>query len=141
MPNTHESITRENDVQIGSERTFGIVFSIVFAIIALWPLKDGDDPRLIAGTFSGVFLLLAFVFPKSLKLLNLIWFKFGLLLHKIVNPITMGLLFFISIMPIALIFRILGKDPLRLKLDPDTESYWIERNPEDIKPDSMRNQF
>ncbi len=67
--------------------------------------------------------------------------KFGLLLHRVVNPLTMGVIFFFTVTPIALMFRILGKDPLRLKLDPEAKSYWIYRDPPGPRPDSMKQQF
>jgi|TARA_Y100000294_G_scaffold138921_1_gene132352 predicted membrane metal-binding protein len=141
MPDTHDNISHTSDVQIGSERTFGIVFAVVFALIALWPLKNGADAQYWAAILALLFLLSGFFAPRLLKPLNLIWFKFGLLLHKIVNPIVMGMLFLTTVTPIGLIMRVSGKDLLRLKLEDNTKSYWIRRDPDEINPESMRNQF
>lgn len=128
-------------VQIGSERSFGLVFAAVFTIVALWPLKAGGDVRLWALALAGAFLVVALAAPKLLKPLNLVWFKFGLLLHKIMSPVIMGLLFFVTVTPIGLLMRATGKDPMRLKRDPAATSYWITRDPPGPAPDSMKNQF
>ena len=137
--NTHESYIERTDVKSGSERSFGLVFAAVFGVVALWPLLDGDDVRVWAAVAAVVFALAALVYPAVLKPLNLVWFKFGLLLHKIVNPIIMGMLFYLTIMPIGLIMRLSGKDILNLKIDKSAPSYWIKR--ESPEPDSLRNQF
>lgn len=128
-------------VQMGSERSFGIVFAVVFALIGLWPLKAGADIRLWALVLAAAFLVIALAAPKLLKPLNLIWFKFGLLLHKIMTPLIMGLLFFLTVTPVGMLMRATGKDPMRLKRDPTATSYWITRDPPGPKPDSMKNQF
>ncbi|MGY8961232.1 MAG: SxtJ family membrane protein, partial [Alphaproteobacteria bacterium] len=88
---------------------------------------------------AALFVLIALVRPGLLKPLNLIWFKFGLLLHKIVNPVIMGLLFYVTIMPIGLILRLCGKDVLNLRINKNAATYWIRREP--VESDSMRNQF
>lgn len=128
-------------VQIGSERSFGIVFAVVFVLIGLWPLKAGGDVRLWALGLAAAFLLVALVAPRLLKPLNLIWFKFGLLLHKVMTPLVMGLLFFLTVTPVGMLMRATGKDPMRLKRDSTATSYWITRDPPGPKPDSMKNQF
>ena len=79
--------------------------------------------------------------PKILSPLNRLWFRFGLLLHHIVNPVVMALLFFTTVTPMALIMRLLGKDPLRRKFDPEADSYWIPRQPAGPAPETMKNQF
>jgi len=138
-PSTHESFSSQTSVTVGSERSFGFVFAVVFAIVGLLPLFGGEPLRLWALGVAGAFALIALIRPALLKPLNLIWFKFGLLLHKIVNPIIMGLLFYVTIMPIGLIMRLCGKDVLNLHIDENAPTYWIQRDP--IEPDSMRNQF
>ena len=121
-----------------SEKSFGIVFSIVFLIVALYPLSNSEDIRLWALIVSAVFLLLAFVVPNVLSLANKLWFKFGILLGSIIAPIVMALVYFLTVLPTGLIMRLLGKDLLKQKLDKSSESYWIERN----EPmGSMKNQF
>ncbi|MCA1907020.1 MAG: SxtJ family membrane protein [Magnetospirillum sp.] len=138
---TLETQGHSGPVQMGSERSFGLVFAAVFAIIALWPLKSGGDPRLWAVGVASAFLVVAVVAPKALKPLNLVWFKFGLLLHKVMTPLIMGLLFFVTVTPIGLLMRATGKDPMRLKRDPAATSYWITRDPPGPAPASMKNQF
>ena len=138
---THENQAHTDGVRPGSERAFGLVFSAVFAIIALFPLIEGSPIRIWSVWSAAGFLVVALAIPNVLKPLNIIWFKFGLILHKIVNPVIMGLLFFLTITPTGLIMRALGKDPLRLKKDPDAETYWISRTPPGPEPKTMKNQF
>ena len=88
-----------------------------------------------------VLILLAVVWPAALAPLNRLWLKFGLLLHKFVNPIVMTLLYVSTIVPIGVLMRLSGKDPLRLKPSPDAESYWIVRDPRGARPEDMKNQF
>jgi len=140
-PSTHEDFSREDTVKVGSEKGFGIVFAVVFTIIGLWPLIDGAPVRLWSLIVAGTFLILAFLFPQTLRPLNLVWFRFGLLLHKIVNPVVMGFLFFSTVLPIAILLRLFGKDPLHRKFDAEAETYWIKRDPPGPEPDSMRHQF
>lgn len=87
------------------------------------------------------FLAAALFHPGWLRSLNRLWFRFGMLLHAVVNPLIMALVFFVAVAPIGLLMRVLGKDPLRLKREPTAKSYWIERRPPGPEPDSLRNQF
>ena len=128
-------------VKMGSERGFGIVFAIVFLIIALFPLLGDGGVRLWSVGVAAVFGGLAFVAPKFLAPLNRLWFRFGMLLSRIVSPIVMGILFFVTVTPTGLIMRARGKDLLRQKLDPDAETYWIEIDPEMAAQSSMKKQF
>lgn len=136
-----ESLQDKDDVEIGSEKSFGLVFAVVFAIIACWPLIHGMPPRWWAIAVSVVFLAAAFFAKPLLKPLNVVWFKFGLLLYKIVNPIVMGLLYYLTIVPMGLIMKAIGKDPLNRRFNPDAKTYWIERAPHGPEPESMKNQF
>lgn len=137
---THEHAGAKTEVQMGSERSFGLVFAIVFAVIALWPLPGGGEIRAWAMALSGAFVLAAMAAPRVLKPLNVLWFKFGMLLHHVVTPLVMGLLFFVTVTPIGLLMRATGKDPMRLKRG-QTDSYWIVRDPPGPAGDSMKNQF
>ena len=128
-------------VKMGSERGFGIVFAIVFLIIALFPLLGDGGVRLWSVGVAAVFGGLAFLAPKFLAPLNRLWFRFGMLLSRIVSPIVMGILFFVTVTPTGLIMRARGKDLLRQKLDPDAETYWIEIDPEMAAQSSMKKQF
>jgi hypothetical protein len=116
-----------------------LVFAVVFSLIGLVPLLDGAPLRFWALGVAAGFALIAFIRPTLMKPLNIIWFKFGLLLHKIVNPLIMGLLFYVTIMPIGLIMQLFGKDILSLRIDKNLPSYWVKREP--LDSDSMRNQF
>ena len=121
-----------------SEKSFGVVFSIVFLIVALYPLINSESLRIWALVVSIIFFLLAFLAPKILVLPNKLWFKFGLLLGSIVAPIVMAFVYFVTVLPTGLIMRLLGKDLLKQKLDKNAKSYWIERK----QPmGSMKNQF
>jgi hypothetical protein len=122
----------------GSEKSFGITFSIVFLVIALYLLINSQALYLWAFIISTVFLMLALIAPKTLIIPNLLWFKFGMLLGSIIAPIVMSLIYFFTVLPTGLIMRLLGKDLLRLKIDKNTNSYWIMRNE---SMGSMKNQF
>ena len=131
---THSSI------DVGSERGFGFVFAFVFALISLWPLTDGGTLRIWALAVAALFLVAALARPNILRPLNRLWFRFGLLLGRIVSPIVMAVVFLVAITPTALIMRAFGKDLLRLKFDKDAESYWIRRA-DDGPMGSMKDQF
>jgi hypothetical protein len=133
-------ISSHTQVEVGSERSFGIVFAVVFTVIAFWsPVFHGGPVRLWGLVVAAIFLVLAFAAPQVLKPLNLIWFKFGMLLSKIVSPIVMGIIFFITVTPIGLIRRLKHPDPLHQAFDKDAESYWIVREAESLT--SMRKQY
>ena len=134
MSETTSHITTERS----SPKSFGVVFSIVFLIVALYPLINSEGLRIWALSVSAIFLLLAFTAPKILNLPNKLWFKFGILLGSIIAPIVMALVYFITVLPTGIIMRLLGKDLLKQKLDKNTKSYWIERK-EPMGP--MKNQF
>jgi len=138
---THEHQSHGRKVEMGSNRAFGLVFAAVFTVVALLPLKDGGEPVLWAGGVAGAFLLVALIYPRLLAPLNRVWFWFGLGLHRVVSPLVMGLMFFVVITPMALLMRLSGKDPLRLKRDPAAASYWISRDPPGPHPDTLRRQF
>jgi len=137
----HESFRERDAVKGSSNRFFGIVFAVVFAIIGLFPLIGGSSVRWWSLIVAGVFLALAFAAPKLLSPLNRLWMRFGLLLHRIVNPLVMALLFFLVVTPIALLMRLFGKRPLHLETEPDAESYWIPRDPPGPEPETMKQQF
>lgn len=137
----HESLKDKDDVQVGSEKSFGIMFAVVFAIVGVWPFIHGLQIRWWALAIAAIFLAAAYVAQPLLKPLNLLWFKFGLLLYKVVNPVVMGLLYFTTIVPTGLIMRACGKDPLSRSFDPQANTYWIERDPPGPKPESMKDQF
>jgi len=122
-------------------RIFGLIFSAIFLVIALWPLLSKGDPRQWALIAAAVFGIPAIVFPKILAPLNSLWAKFGLLMHRIINPVLMGLVFFIAVVPTGLILRLLGKDPMHRKFNASATSYWIKREPDSLPKESFNNQF
>lgn len=138
---THEALSHGRQVEMGSDRAFGVVFGVVFVLVALWPLKDGGEARPWAGMVAILFLAVALIRPRLLTPLNRLWFLVGLALHHVVTPLVMGLLFFLTITPVALIMRARGKNLLTLKRDPAAASYWIHRQPPGPAPDTMRRQF
>ena len=126
-----------DDIKISSNRSFGIVFFVVFLLIALYPLIHNEEIRIWSLIISLIFLILGLINSRILTSLNKLWFKFGILLGKIVSPIIMGIIFFLVVTPIGFIMRILGKDVLNLKFNAN-KSYWIEKTGPKSK---MKNQF
>ena len=120
-----------------SNRSFGLLFFIVFLIIGLYPLINQGDIREWSIIISFIFLILGLINSKILTPLNKVWFKFGILLGKIISPLIMGFIFFLVVTPIGLIMRILGKDLLNLQFN-KSGSYWIEKKGPKSK---MKNQF
>jgi hypothetical protein len=128
-------------VEGSSNRSFGLVFSGFFLIVALLPAVHGNSPRYWALVVSAVFLALALSVPSVLGPFNRIWVKFGQLLHRIVSPVALAILFFCVVTPTGLLLRLLGKDVLRLRFDKAAASYWIPRTPPGPAAESLKNQF
>ena len=126
-----------DDVKISSNRSFGIVFFVVFLLIGLYPLINADGIRVWSIIISLVFLILGLTNSKILNPLNKLWFKFGILLGKIISPLVMGIIFFLVVTPIGILMKLLKKDLLNLKFN-NKETYWIEKNEPKSK---MKNQF
>ena len=126
-----------NKIKLGSNRSFGIVFFVVFLIIAIYPLLNDNSIRLWSLIIGIIFLILGIINSKVLTPLNILWMKFGLLLGKIVSPIVMGFVFFGVVTPISIIMKLLRKDLLNLKRN-KKETYWLKK--EEIKS-NMKNQF
>jgi hypothetical protein len=124
-----------------SDRSFGVVFSVVFTVIAIAPLIDGGVVRWWSLLIASIFCVVAFTHPVWLHSLNRIWTQFGELLHKLISPLIMGLIFFLTVTPIGLLMRLFNKDPLHLRFKPEAESYWIIRDQPGPTPESMKQQF
>ena len=138
----HEALPQAEKIEGSSDRTFGIVFAVVFAIIGLWPLLgEPAPPRWWSLGVGAVFLILAFVLPRVLAPLNRLWLRFGLLLHRIVNPIVLGAMFYVVITPVGLLRRLISRDPLSLRRDSARSSYWVVREEPGPSPASMKQQF
>ena len=126
-----------DNIKQGSNRSFGIVFFTVFLLIALYPLINEENLRLWSLVISLIFLVLGLINSQILTPLNKLWFKFGILLGKIVSPIIMGTIFFFVVTPIGFIMKAIGKDLINLKYN-NNKSYWIEKTGPKSK---MKNQF
>ena len=121
-----------------SNKSFGIVFFIVFLIIGLYPLINQDGIRIWAIIVSLIFLILGLINSNSLTPLNKLWIKFGILLGNIISPLVLGIIFFLVVLPTGLLMRILKKNFLGLKFDKNLKSYWINK---EKNLSSMKNQF
>jgi hypothetical protein len=137
----HESYERHEEIKGSSNRTLGLVFATVFAIIGIVPWFTQGSPHWWAVIVAGAFAAVALVFPSLLAPLNKFWTWLGLVLHKIVSPLVLGIMFFVVITPMGVVMRLLGKDPLRLQFDKSILSYWLDRTPPGPKPDTLPHQF
>ena len=129
---------KKNLVKISSNRSFGLLFFVVFIAVSLWPLKFQEDLRLWALILSLIFLVLGILNSRFLTPLNKLWNKFGIFLGSIVSPIVIGVVFFMIVTPIGLIMRFLGKDLLRVNKNKTASTYWINREKQKT---TMKKQF
>ena len=132
---------KHQDIEMGSERSFGHVFAIAFTVIGLWPLIRGGASHLWALLTAAALLTLAYLRPAVLRPLNVIWFRLGLLLGAVVTPVVMGLLYATTFVPTSLILRLAGRDLLGLEREPDRVSYWVARDPPGGGQSTMKRQF
>ena len=128
----------KSKIKIGSNRSFGLVFFVVFLVISLWPLIYGDSIRIWSLIVSTFFIILGLMNSKLLTPLNQLWIKFGMILGAIISPVVMAVVFFLVVTPISFVMNIMGKDLLKTRYDKKKESYWIKRD-QPIK--TMKNQF
>ena len=128
----------DSKIKISSNRNFGLVFFLVFLIVALWPLKHEGDVRLWSLSLSIIFFILGILNSKLLTPLNKVWFKFGIFLGSIVSPIVMGIVYFLVVTPVGIFMRFLGKDLLKNNKIKNASTYWIER---DKQQSTMKKQF
>jgi hypothetical protein len=141
LSSSHESFEREEEVEGPSPRAFGFTFAVVFGLLALAPLVFAGRPRWWALAVALAFAAVARLRPALLAPLNRLWLRLGLLLHAIVSPVVLGIIFFLVLTPTAWLVRMLGKDLLRLAFDREAASYWIERHPRGPDRETMRQQF
>ena len=139
MSRSHEDFAAHEVAKTSSDRSFGVVFCVVFILIGLFPLVRGASPHGWALGVSAVFALAAALRPSVLAPLNRLWTRLGMLLHHIVNPLVMGVMFFLVVLPTGLVMRALGRDLLRQRIDRAATTYWIDREP--VDPDHFKNQF
>ena len=131
-------MTSNSKIKTSSNRSFGLVFFVVFLLVALWPLKNAEDIRLWSLVLSIIFFILGIFNSKLLTPLNKLWMKFGIFLGAIISPIIMGIVYFLVVTPIGIFMRLLGKDLLKTSTVKQTSTYWIKR---DEQKSSMKKQF
>lgn len=142
MSGTHENLASYDEREPPSIRSFGITIAAVLGIIGIVPLVFGSGgPRWWALVPGGAILAAAYLAPGLLEPLNRLWFKLGMLLHKVINPIVLGLIFAVIITPTALGMRLFGRIPITRSPDPAAASYWIPRDPPGPEPETLKNQF
>ena len=138
----HERLTAGEPLARGSDRAFGLAFAFVGAMAGgALPLIAGGEPRLWLLGIAAALLAVALARPGLLALPNRGWHRVRLLLSRIVNPLLMAVLFYGVVTPTGLAMRALGRDPLRLRRDPEAASYWIRRDPPGPDPESMAKQY
>ena len=131
-------MSQNSKIKMSSNRSFGIIFSIIFLIISLWPTIETKDLKIFFLIFSIAFLFLGLTKSKLLTPLNILWFKFGILLGSIIAPIVMAIIYFFIVTPTGIIMKIFNKDLLNKKFNKSLKSYWIKR---EKKVSSMKQQF
>ncbi len=136
-----ENTERSETIEGSSDRVFGLVFAGAFSVLALWPMVHGGAIRLWAILLAAVFLVLALAVPRALSRLNRLWMRLGLLMGRVVSPVAIGIVYYLTVVPTGLIMRALGKHPMRLGFDKELPSYWIKREPPGPDPKSMSDQF
>jgi hypothetical protein len=137
----HEDFAREEITKAGSERSFGFVFAVFCGLVAGYQLWVGNSVLWWWAGAAAAFAVVAAAVPVALRPLNIVWFKFGMLLHHIVSPVVLGLMFFAVFTPIGLWMRLVGKRPLSLRLQKEAKSYWVLRKPPGPPPGSFNRQF
>jgi len=138
---SHEFQPREEVTKTSSNRNFGLVFAAFFGLVTLLGLWRGTERWPIWLGLACVSLALALAAPRLLAPFNRVWTRFGLLLHHIVSPVMLAVLFYGCVAPIGFLMRLSGKDPLRRRYEPDADSYWINRDPPGPQPASFKDQF
>jgi hypothetical protein len=140
----HEDYRRPETVKGSSDRGFGLTVGGILLLIAavrVWRHAGYGAIELVLGAVGLCLIVLALVRAQSLSGLNRAWTRLGLVLFKVVNPVVLGLIYLITIVPIGLVLRACGHDPLRLKRDPSASTYWVKREPPGPAPETMINQF
>ena len=134
----HEFQARDEVVKPSSERSFGLVFACFFAFLgalSIWRARAGWHYWF---PLAALFAVVAYAAPRVLAPLNRLWAKFGLLLHHIVSPLVLGIMFYVCITPIGFLMRLVGKDPMRRRFEPEAKSYWIVRDPPGPAPETLQ---
>ncbi len=139
--NFHENTTQTKEMKFSSNRSFGLLFSLVFTIVAFFPILNGGKIRIIVLIIALIILICSFAKPVVFKYPNLLWNKFGLLLNKVTNPIILFIIFTVVIIPTSIIMKVFKKDPMSRAYSKSINSYWIKKSKEDSDKFNMDNQF
>lgn len=134
----HEKFDRKENVKLGSEKSFGLTFATVLFLIGMLPVLFQHPPRTWAIALGVLFILISILKPAIFRVPNRIWFKFGLLLNRIISPLILALLFYFVFTPMGLALRLFKKDILNLKINKSLSTYWIES---ESQIGSMKDQF
>jgi hypothetical protein len=137
----HEDIRRDHGTKKSSDRAFGFVFTTAFAVVAFFPLTAGNEPRLWSIGLAVAFLLISIVRPRLLSPLNKLWLRLALFQARLMQPLWMGVIFFLAITPMAVILRVFKSDSLELKWDARARTYWKDRSRKPFDPKTLRNQY
>jgi hypothetical protein len=137
----HEDLSRVHDVKAASNRSLGFVFTLALTVIGAWPLLSGAPVRWWALLLAPLCLAVALAAPGLLTIPNRLWTRFGMLLHRVLSPVVLGVMFFVVVTPLGILMRALGKDSMRLRHDDGAESYWVTRDPPGPEPSSLDHQF
>ena len=140
-PNFPERLGHGESPRGSTDRFFGLLLSAFWGLMAMVPLRGGGSIRGWAVVLAAAFLVTSLIRPTLLGPLNQLWQRLGQLLQKLTNPVVMAVLYFSTIVPFALMMRLLKRDTLRLKWDSRLTSYWIPRKPPGPQPESMKDQF
>ena len=138
---SHEDFAPKAAVRASSDRSFGLVFAAVFAIVAAWPLFSGGALRLWALAVAAGFALAALAFPAVLAPLNRAWMRVGMAMHAVVSPVVLSIMYFGVVWPTGAVMRLMRRDLLRLEFDREAASYWVDRKPPGPPPESFRDPF
>ena len=141
MASIHEDFRREHETRASTERSFGLAMAGAFLVVAFGSVLRGQHARWWAVPVAVALLIIALAQPRALRPLNLVWFRMGLLLNRIVSPLVLALLYFLVLTPMGLLLRFLGQKFLGLGIDPSSESYWVIRAEPGPTGPSLRNQF
>jgi len=137
----HDDFHREFQSSGPSDRSFGVTFAVFFALVGLAPLFRHQPVRWWAIGISGALSIVAIAGPRVLRPANRLWMGFAAVLNRVMSPVMMGLVFYLAVFPTGLIMRMLGKDPMKRRFEPEADSYWIPRTPPGPPADSMPRQF
>lgn len=132
--------SRQNELRLPSDRSFGVVFSTFFALVAFLPLLSGKEARYWAVVPAILTAIVSVMKPSALHRANLLWARCGAVLQRVFNPVILAILYYAVMVPLGIMARMLRQDPLHLKFNPHADSYWVRPEKSETSA-SMINQF